>query len=119
MTAGDDVAAPSEQAVEQATRKRLQRTTTMLAYRKEPLLVSQQHAAEAAVSAAATPRPSAAPKSGLPSVSEGEAEAVPTAEEAAVERDAANAWAVGGTCETRYWECPGKDTRAGLQADGR
>lgn len=77
--------------------------------RKEPLLAAQKHAAEAAV-AAATPRPSiphAAP--GLPTVAEEAAGpgAAPLTE-AALDVAAANAWAVGGTCDPKYWECPGK-----------
>lgn len=104
MSAGEEGA---EEVAERA-RPRLQRTTTMLAYRKEPLLAAQKHAAEAAV-AAATPRPSiphAAP--GLPTVAEEAAGpgAAPLTE-AALDVAAANAWAVGGTCDPKYWECPG------------
>ena len=108
MTAGDEEdVEPVGPGAGAPARPRLQRTTTMLAYRKEPLLVSQQNAAEAAVVAAATPRPGAA-KPGLPSLAEEEGEeAVLTPEAAAAEREAANAWAVGGTCEARYWSSPG------------
>ena len=88
-------------------RRRLQRTTTMLAYRREPLLVSQQHAAEAAVAAAATPRPAPSRKGpSLEGVAE-EGEEVPSPRTAEAEREAANAWAVGGTCEAKYWSSPG------------
>ncbi|KAL4450695.1 hypothetical protein ABPG77_001051 [Micractinium sp. CCAP 211/92] len=105
MSAGEEAA---EEAVE-LPRPRLQRTTTMLAYRKEPLLAAQKHAAEAAA-AAATPLMSALhPAPGLPTVPEAPAGAgdVPLAGEAALDLAAANAWAVGGTCDPKYWECPG------------
>ncbi|KAL4433733.1 hypothetical protein ABPG75_000174 [Micractinium tetrahymenae] len=105
MSAGEEAA---EEPTERVARPRLQRTTTMLAYRKEPLLAAQKHAAEAAV-AAATPRPSiphAAP--GLPAAAEALAEpAAAASAEEALDTAAANAWAVGGTCDPKYWECPG------------
>ncbi len=78
--------------------------------RKEPLLAAQKHAAEAAA-AAATPRPSALhPAPGLPTVPE----AAALAGEAALDLAAANAWAVGGTCDPKYWECPGELQRIGM-----
>lgn len=107
MTAGDEEPAQAAAATEEQLRRRpLQRTTTMLAYRKEPLLVSQQHAAEAAAEAAAAmPKAPAAPPGALPALPEGEV--APPEAVAMTEREAANAWAVGGTCQAKYWSSPG------------
>ena len=114
MTTGDEeTTAAAGEAAGGAPRPRLQRTTTLLAYRAEPLAVAQQHAAEAAMSAAATPRPSVGhPPGRLPSVAEGHegprgAAATAAAADAAADQEAANAWAVGGTCDPKYWENPG------------
>ncbi|EFN53068.1 hypothetical protein CHLNCDRAFT_137358 [Chlorella variabilis] len=104
MTAGEEAAAEAEERSVKAQashRRMLQRTTTMLAYRKEPLVVSQQLAAQA-VAAGAPATPPAGP---LPALAEEEVEGA--TEAAAAEREAADAWAVGGTCLSQYWSCPG------------
>lgn len=114
MTVGDEEPAGPPGAARQqepgsAARRGLQRTTTMLAYRRETLLASQQNAAEAAVAAAATPRrtPSRKGPSLQGVAEEDEDEGVPSPRAAEEEREAANAWAVSGTCEPKYWSSPG------------
>ena len=120
MTSGEEEeAAPADgggRGLEgQATRRRLQRTTTMLAYRKESLVDAQQHAAEVAVVAAATPRPSMAVPSTKGFKAPEAAAAAEAAQEAAAELEAANAWAVGGTCDRKFWSNPGEQSeRSGV-----
>jgi hypothetical protein len=118
MTAGEevvaapDLAAAPGAAAAPAGRPRLQRTTTMLAYRKEPLAVAQQAAAatvaarapELAAKSMRMPTLAEEPAGGAPA---GEAVTPRAAEAAVAAAIAEDAWAVAGTCQKRFWSCPG------------
>ena len=91
--APEESSAISDREAEADRRRRgfAQRSFTMLAYNKEPLLLAQQRAAEEA----------GGERTALPSSD------VVSKELAAGAEQAATAWAISGTCPSQYWSSPG------------
>ena len=99
-----------EAANEEPARASMQRTTTMLAYRRLPLAIEQREAAERRPAAEALVLDATPPTDKLAKTAGGAGAPgalAPAPKTEALSQQERDAWAIAGTCRKEYWSSPG------------